>query len=120
MVNKKGDVKWVSYHCGGTNRAAVKGFVDFNHGVLLGEYVEGKKKWPQLTNALEKCRAEGAYLVIAAIGRLVRNPKFLTMLLESGVEFACLDNQTCNRHTVHILIGVAEEASERIDRKSVV
>ena len=111
-------VKYVAYHCIGVLRAEVSRFVEFNAGVLVGEYVEGKRKWPKLVEAIERCKQEGATLVIAKIGRRARNPKFLALLQGAQIDFACLDNQTCNRFTVHILVATAEEESERISQRT--
>ena len=57
-------VKYISYHCHATDRAAVSRFVDVNEGTLVAEYVEGKKKWPRLLEAIEHCRRVGETLVI--------------------------------------------------------
>ena len=111
-------VKYVAYHCIGVLRAEVSRFVEFNAGVLVGEYVEGKRKWPKLVEAIERLKQEGATLVIAKIGRRAHNPKFLALLQGAQIDFACLDNQTCNRFTVHILVATAEEESERISQRT--
>ena len=75
--------KYVSYHNRHTDRPAVTRFVNYNEGTLVGEYVEGKRKWPFLLEAIEKCKEAGATLVVAKIGRLVRNQAFLKLLQES-------------------------------------
>ena len=56
--------------------------------------------------------------MIAKMGIQVRNPKFLSFLLESGVEFACLDNKTCNKVTVPRLMAAAVELSEQISQRT--
>jgi DNA invertase Pin-like site-specific DNA recombinase len=111
-------IKYVSYHYRLTDRPAVTEFVDFNHGVLIAEIVEGKRQWPRLVEALEQCRRDGAVLVIAKLGRLGRNARFLSLLLESRVDFACLDNEQCNKFTVAILVATAEEESRRISERT--
>ena len=113
MIRPANCVKYVAYYCRGVNRAAVAEFVEFNAGTLVEEFVEGSKKWPRLADAIEKCKADGVTLVIGKLGRLARNARFLTLLLESQVDFACLDNQQCNRFTVHILAAVAEEETTK-------
>ena len=118
MAEMGKSVKFISYYCHGLNRAEVMRFVDFNDGTLIAEFVEGKKRWLQLEAAIERCKKEGATLVIAKLGRLVRNPKFLALLMEARVEFACLDNQTCNRYTAHILVATAEKESEKISQRT--
>lgn len=111
MISLGNSVKYVAYYCRGVNRAAMTEFVEFNKGTLIEEFVEGSRKWPRLAAAIEKCKADGATLVIGKLGRLARNGRFLTMLLESKLDFACLDNHQCNRHTVHILVAMADEVT---------
>ena len=118
MGQRISKVKYIAYHCQRTDRAAVAHFVDFNAGVLAAEYVEGKKKWPRLAEAIEHCRRVGATLVIGKLGRLGRNPKFLSLLMESGIDFACCDNQQVNRFTVRILVATAEEESQKISERT--
>jgi DNA invertase Pin-like site-specific DNA recombinase len=118
MVRRPSSVKYTAYYCNGLNRADVARFVDFNDGTLIAEYVEGRKKWPRLEEAIGRCKQDGATLVIAKLGRLVRNPKFLALLQEARIDFACLDNQNCNRFTVHILLATAEQESERISQRT--
>ena len=111
-------LSYISYHYRQTDRAQVTRFVKYNKGRLAGEYVEGQGKWPRLVEAVETCKKTGATLIIVKIGRLARNPRFLGLLLESGIDFVCLDNEQCNRHTVHILVATAEEESEKISRRT--
>jgi DNA invertase Pin-like site-specific DNA recombinase len=112
-------LSYISYHYRRhTGRPKVTEFVEYNKGRLVGEYVEGQGKWPRLVEAIEKCKEAGATLIIVEIGRLARNPRFLGLLLESGIDFVCLDNEHCNRHTVHILLATAEEESEKISRRT--
>lgn len=112
-------IQYVAYHVAGSiDRRAVAAFVNFNQGELAAEFVEGRRKWPQLLLAIEKCKDIGGILVLSKLGRLVRNPKFLTILQQSGIDFACLDIQNCNRFTVHILIATAEEESARISERT--
>jgi DNA invertase Pin-like site-specific DNA recombinase len=68
--------------------------------------------------AIEKCKEAPAALVIAKLGRFVRNARFLRLLQESGVEFVCCDNPHANKYTVHILLATAETESERISRRT--
>ena len=91
---------YISYQCGGLDRTSVTKFVDFNEGKLAGGIRRRAKQWPRLVEAIEKCQEAGAALIIAKIGRLARNARFLGLLMESGVDFACLDNEQCNKFTV--------------------
>ena len=117
MIASGNCVKYVAYFCRCVNRAAVAEFVEFNNGTLIGEFVEGARKWPQLAAAIEKCKENDATLVIGKLGRLARSARFLTLLQGSQLDFACLDNQQCNRFTVHILAGVAEEETTKKSRR---
>ena len=118
QVNKVKMKSYISYHFRQTDRPAVTEFVNYNQGGLLGEYVEGRRKWPCLVEAIQKCKEAGATLVIVKIGRFVRNAKFLGLLLESGVDFVCLDNEHCNAITVGVLMAAAEEESQRISYRT--
>ena len=104
-------MKYIAYYSAVQNRDAVERFVNFNHGTLVTEYVE-KGKWPYLLAAIEKCRKMGATLVISELGRLVRSPRFLAILQDSGVSFACLDNHFCNNRTIDILAATVNEEAE--------
>jgi DNA invertase Pin-like site-specific DNA recombinase len=105
--------RYIAYHYRRRDRKVVENFVQYNEGRLLAEYFD-KEKWPQLAAALEKCGEVGATLVIVRLGRFVRNPHFLKLLMQSGVDFVCLDNPKCNPQTLHILLAVAETVSEQI------
>jgi DNA invertase Pin-like site-specific DNA recombinase len=117
MNSRENGVKYVAYYCRTVNRAAVAEFVEYNNGALIEEFVEGSKKWPRLAAAIEKCKGADATLVIGKLGQLVKNVRVLTMLLDSRVDFACLDNQQCNRFTVHILAAVAEEEAVKVSQR---
>ena len=83
MNTQTNKIKYISYHYRHTDRPAVTEFVNFNNGALIAEFVEGKRQWPRLVEAIEQCRRDGAILVIAKLGRLGRNARFLSLLLES-------------------------------------
>jgi hypothetical protein len=107
---------YISYHGRQIDRPAVAEFIKYNHGRLVGEYVEGPKKWPFLVEAVQKCQEAGATLVIVKSGRYVRNAKFLSLL--SGVDFVCLDNEHCNPYTLGVLVATAEEQSAEISHRT--
>ncbi len=109
---------YISYHFRQSDRPAVAEFVNYNHGRLVGEYVEGRGNWPCLVEAIEKCKESGTTLVIVKIGRFVRNAKFLSLLTGPGLDFVCLDNEHCNPHTIGILMAAAEEESQRISDRT--
>jgi len=82
------------------------------------EFIEvesGKRKdRPELLRALAYCKKNGAVLVVAKLDRLARNVAFVSMLMESGVEFVCADFPTANRLTIHIIAAVAEHEASMI------
>lgn len=108
---------YVAYHFQRLDRAAVTKFVEYNEGKLLGEYVDRAKKWPHLVEAIAKCQETGAALIIAEVGRFAHNAKFLSLLMESGVDFVCLDFEKCNRYTIAILVATAEEEAAKTSQR---
>jgi DNA invertase Pin-like site-specific DNA recombinase len=80
--------------------------------VPRAEFIEvesGKRKdRPELLKALAYCKKNSAVLIVAKLDRLARNVAFVSMLMESGVEFICADFPTANKLTIHILAAVAE------------
>jgi len=86
------------------------------------EFIEvesGKRKdRPELLKALEFCKRNKAVLVVAKLDRLARNVAFVSMLMESGVEFVCADFPTANRLTIHVLAAVAEHEASMISART--
>jgi DNA invertase Pin-like site-specific DNA recombinase len=86
------------------------------------EFIEvesGKRKdRPELLRALEFCKRNGAVLVVAKLDRLARNVAFVSMLMESGVDFVCADFPTANRLTIHVLAAVAEHEASMISART--
>ena len=52
--------------------------------------------------------------IIAQLDRLARNIRFISGLMESGVEFTAVDFPQANRLTVHILAADAEHEAKMI------
>jgi DNA invertase Pin-like site-specific DNA recombinase len=70
-----------------------------------------------LAEAVAYAKKEGAVLVIAKMEHLSRAREVTHLLMESGVEFICVDQPTTNRSTIHVLAAVAEENTrERLGR----
>lgn len=92
------------------------------HYVPAVEFVEvesGKRKdRPELLKALDYCKKNNAVLIVAKLDRLARNVAFVSMLMESGVEFVCADFPTANRLTIHILAAVAEHEASMISTRT--
>jgi DNA invertase Pin-like site-specific DNA recombinase len=90
--------------------------------IPAAEFIEvesGKRKdRPELLKALEYCKKNSAVLVVAKLDRLARNVAFVSMLMESGVEFVCADFPTANRLTIHIIAAVAEHEAVMISSRT--
>lgn len=91
------------------------------HGIVpLEEYTEvesGRKTdrgRPQLREALNQCRKEGATLIVAKLDRLARNVSFLSNLLESDVEIVFCDFPQANKMVLHILAAISQYEAELI------
>ena len=102
-------------------REAVTRFIG-QRGQIVAEYVEvesgRKNNRPQLTAALDECKARRATLVIAKLDRLARNVYFISGLMESKVEFQAVDMPDANRLTIHVLAAVAEHEREMISQRT--
>jgi DNA invertase Pin-like site-specific DNA recombinase len=97
-------------------RVAIAGYVP---AVEFVEVESGKRKdRPELLKALDYCKKNGAVLVVAKLDRLARNVAFVSMLMESGVDFVCADFPTANRLTIHIIAAVAEHEAVMISART--
>jgi len=109
----------VSTHAQGQNglgmqaqRDAVASYVKSVGGTIIREFAEvesgAKSDRPQLRAALNLCKAKRATLVIAKLDRLARNVRFISDIMESGIEFVAADMPSANRLTIHIIAAIAE------------
>jgi DNA invertase Pin-like site-specific DNA recombinase len=100
----------------------VRAYLNGGANRLIGEVIEvesGKRSdRPKLVEALRLCRLHGATLVIAKLDRLARNVRFVSDLMESGVDFVAVDFPQANRLTVHILAAVAEHEAKMISERT--
>lgn len=97
-------------------RAAIKGYVP---SVEFIEVESGKRKdRPELLKALDYCKRNKSTLVVAKLDRLARNVSFVSMLMESKVEFICADFPTANNLTIHIIAAVAEHEAKAISDRT--
>ncbi len=80
-----------------------------------GEY---KGARPELALAIAECQRTGACLVIARLGRLVRNMRVMLDLMNSGIEFLAVDNPMANKATVHILAATAETEARQTSQRT--
>ena len=91
-------------------------------GEIVAEYVEvesGRKcDREQLGNAIAHCKRTGSTLLIAKLDRLARNVFFVASLMESKVDFVCLDNPNATPFVIHILAAVAEQEAKAISERT--
>jgi len=88
---------------------------------ILKEFIEiqssnrkKNKERPKLKEALNLCKEHNAVLVVAKLDRLHRNVAATAALIESGIEFLCVDNPHVNKFTLQILSCVAEKELEDV------
>jgi DNA invertase Pin-like site-specific DNA recombinase len=122
------DAKYAHYLRVSTKKQGIDGYgidaqrVAITKYVPAAEFIEvesGKRKdRPELLRALEFCKRNGAVLVVAKLDRLARNVAFVSMLMESGVDFVCADFPTANRLTIHVLAAVAEHEAAMISQRT--
>jgi DNA invertase Pin-like site-specific DNA recombinase len=100
-------------------QAAVRSFA--TGAVIQSEYKEvesgTKTQRPQLDAAIAESKSTGATLLIAKVDRLARNVAFTSWLMETGVDFVCVDNPTATRLTIHIFAAIAENETAMISQR---
>ncbi|WP_298326206.1 recombinase family protein [uncultured Dokdonia sp.] len=103
-------------------RTIVNRFLQIDDDVIFSysEKETGTKKriQSQLVEAIEKCKATGATLLIAKLDRLARNVSFISALMDSNVEFKALDMPHANKLTIHIFSAIAEHEAELISQRT--
>lgn len=83
------------------------------------EVETGKKSdRPELQKALAHAKATGATLVVAKLDRLARNVHFISSLMESGVDFVCVDQPNVTPFVLHVLAAVAEYEASLISERT--
>lgn len=89
---------------------------------IINSYVEiesGKRNnRPKLLEALEECKRSNATLIIAKLDRLGRNVVFIASLMESKIDFVCVDNPHANKLMLHIMAAFAEHEREIISQRT--
>lgn len=105
-----------------TQEAEVARFVTHEGGRIIAEYTDKEKKKrghrPELAKAIDHAVRTEATLVIPCMARLARNVPVTRMLLESHVDFVCLDNPDINRRSIHVIANMAEEETRKISDRA--
>ena len=105
-----------------TQQTEVARFVSYSGGRIVAEYTDKEKKQrgdrPELAKAIEHAIRLEATLVIAHFARLARNVPVTRMLLESHVDFVCLDNFDITRRSIHVIANVAEEETRKVSDRA--
>lgn len=103
-------------------REAVSRYLNGGKWQLVQEIVEvesGKRNdRPAIAEALRLCRLHRATLVIAKLDSLACNVHFISLLMQSGVDFVACDFPQANRLTVYILAAVAAHEATMISSRS--
>jgi DNA invertase Pin-like site-specific DNA recombinase len=91
-------------------------------GEIIAEFQEiesgSRNDRPQLAAAIKRCKATRATLLVARLDRLARNLRFITEIMDSGVDLLCADLPSVNRLTLQILGAVAEEERRLISERT--
>jgi DNA invertase Pin-like site-specific DNA recombinase len=73
---------------------------------------------PELAQAIERARREGATLIIAKLDRLARSVAFIFALRDSGVKFLACDMPEANTLTIGLLAALAQHERELISERT--
>ncbi len=103
-------------------RSSITNYLNGGAWELLREYVEvesGKNSnRPQLQEAMSECRRTGATLIIAKLDRLSRDPDFIGMMMNGGIDFVACDMPDANKFTIRIMAALAEKEREMISERT--
>lgn len=102
--------------------AAIKAFMLPGDRLLVPLYVEVESgrdsERPKLRAALAHCKRTGATLLIARLDRLARSVRFISSLMEEGVDFRACDMPNATPFMLHIYAAVAEEEARAISKRT--
>lgn len=106
-------------------KEAVHRFTNTRDYTIVHEFTEVQssnrkknKERPLLKEALKLCKESNAALIVYKLDRLERNVRATAELIESGIEFICVDNPNINKFTLQILSCVAEKELEDISQRT--
>lgn len=117
-------VKYAHYLRVSTDKQGIDGYGIDAQRLAISKYVPGaefievesgkRKDRPELLKALAYCKKNSAVLIVAKLDRLARNVAFVSMLMESKVEFICADMPAATPLTIHIMAAMAEHEASMI------
>lgn len=103
-------------------QAAIDAFLRPGDRLLPPPYVEvesGRNSdRPKLRDALARCHATGATLLIAKLDRLARDVAFIAGLMKESVPFVAADMPSATPFMLHIYAAVGEEEARAISRRT--
>ena len=107
-------------------RDAVAAYLNGGHWTVLKEFTEmesGKganalERRPELQKALFLAKKEKATLIIGKLDRLARNVHFISGLLETGVNFVCVDMPDADRTMLQMMSVFAEFEARKISQRT--
>jgi DNA invertase Pin-like site-specific DNA recombinase len=104
-------------------KATVTSFIKSQTGELLQEFIEvetgtNKRGRVVIQQAIDAAIKNGATLLIAKIDRLARNVKFVSSLMEAGIDFVACDMPSANPFTIHIFSALAEQEARLISSRT--
>jgi DNA invertase Pin-like site-specific DNA recombinase len=73
---------------------------------------------PKLWEAIDLCRKQKATLVIAKLDRLSRSVTFVSKLMDSKVDFKCVDMPQANTLMLHIMAAFGQYEREQISNRT--
>ncbi|AMV19636.1 recombinase family protein [Planctomyces sp. SH-PL14] len=101
---------------------AVREFAAQHDAKIVGSFTEVESgrddERPELAKAIAYAKRQRATLIVAKLDRLARSVRFVSTLMESGVEFSAADMPFANRLTLHIMSAVAEDEARRISERT--
>ena len=86
--------------------------------IETGKGANALEKRPQLRNALNLCRKNGATLIIAKLDRLARNVQFVSGLLETGCDFIAADMPHANKVMIQMHAVMSEWERDQISTRT--
>jgi len=102
-------------------REEAERFVSYNKGRITATYTDKEGKHDHRTEfpkAVDHALRSDATLVICHLGRLARNVPVTRRLLDSQIDFVCLDNPDINRLSIHIIANMAEAETRKISDRA--